>query len=188
MAQPRHDARIRDFSIRELLDTWLPAVLSIANDPEAIVLSEHPGEGDWALALQTIVDGGPVKAVARALGCEGTARWLPLVGVRVEHGRVRTVYEQTADIALHDANTLDAIIIALAADPLARRLRRCDQCRAFFLANANHRRDHSFCSDTHRRLFDVAHRDPDRMAAYMREYRKTVQRLKKKATTKRTRR
>ena len=52
-----------------------------------------------------------------------------------------------------------------------RLVRTCDQCGEMFLANGNHRRDHAFCSEEHRRAFDQANRDPKQAAAYMRQWR-----------------
>ncbi len=74
-----------------------------------------------------------------------------------------------------------AVIAALGVDTEARRLLRCDHCERFFFARAAHRRAHNFCCDDHRRAYDVAHRDPKRIAAYMREYRKNPMRKKKRS-------
>lgn len=89
------------------------------------------------------------------------------------------------DVAGHESaiaaveRELHAVVMALAVDPMAQKLRCCDwsECRRFFFARANHRREHSFCSEAHRRAFDLAARDPKETASYMRRYRQVKARL-----------
>jgi len=126
---------------------------------------------------------------------EAETRWLPRVGVRVEGGRAVRVVEGPSDLsrmevwdfATQHEDTLQAVVMALAADPLARRLRRCDwkDCEAYFLAKADHRRPHSFCRAAHRRQYDLAHRDPKATAVYMRTYREVAKHPKRRRSKKR---
>ena len=84
------------------------------------------------------------------------------------------------------ADQLLSVVMLLAHDPIARRLRRCDweECQRFYVAVRDHKRGHSFCSEEHRRLFDVATRDPAEAAAYMREWRKNRARERNRAARK----
>jgi hypothetical protein len=162
-----------------IVDLWLPRLLEIANT--------RGGLGDGVNGrlrdeLSAIVDGS----------FETGDVVLPPVAVRVTGGRAALVpvgalatlpVRQTRDerarwAEAHEAD-LQAAVAALAADRRARRLRLCAQCDAFFVAKADHRRAHSFCSDRCRQLFDHAHRDPKAQATYMRTYRKTLKRRRR---------
>ena len=186
------------FNFEEFLDVWVDALLRIVNQTDEmgeILLAHEPGDARSRLqnALQRIVDGKPGIIAAKTLENlvdDKTVRWLPRVGVRIdERGRAIPVFQKSDAYVILDEETLHTVIIVLAADPRARRLRRCDwqKCRAFFFTKANHRRAHSFCSEQHRRAYDVARRDPEQIAKYMKKYRSTVKRLKMAKTTRRGR-
>jgi hypothetical protein len=163
-----------------LVDLWLPPLLEIANT--------RGGLGDGVNgrlrdALGAIVDGS----------FETGDVVLPPVAVRVSGGRAALVpvdalatlpvRESRAERARwaeeHEAD-LHAAVAALAADRRVRRLRVCDACEAFFVAKADHRRAHSFCSDRCRQSWDHKQRDPTAQATYMRTYRRALKRRKRR--------
>jgi hypothetical protein len=170
-------------------DEWVGLILQVANTPLA-AQEDRLLQTRLQAALENIIDGGLGVAPGTPYL---THRRLPSIQMRLLRGRTVPVVDppnlpperKPRSVAPEWViegqgrrlraieSELHAVVMALAADPRARRLRRCDwaECRAFFFARADHRRQHHFCSEDHRRAHDVAHRDPKAMAEYMRGWR-----------------
>lgn len=172
----------------QLLGSWAGLILQLANAPDDKEAS--PLYGVIRRSLQNVIDekpiiappGGPIVLQLPRLGfvVQISGRITP----HVESPPIPQLppHDQTHwDVAGHVTalesieKQLLAVVAAIAADPRSRRLRRCDwkDCGIFFFAGADHRRDHHFCSEGHRRNFDRTNRDPRVMARYMKKYRAT---------------
>jgi hypothetical protein len=172
MAHLYYDAHLADI----VLDRWLSEVLRVANSNS----SSPEIRARLRDRLQQVLD-QRFEDTPPSFPYAGLP--LPRTTVRVKRGRVIIDIEQPplpitvkGRYAKGYEDLLTAVVLALAADPRARRLRRCDgnECGVFFIARANHRRVHHFCSEAHRRAYDVAHRDPKKLATYMRNYRRVL--------------
>jgi hypothetical protein len=185
----------------QLLEQWVDLVLQVANTPydEQIV---HVVHHQVQAALADVIKGGP--GIWPGAPGPPSDIALPPLAIRILRGRTAVVArapelpeEQPANWDLRSgpgleaiADQLLAVVMLLAHDPYAQRLRRCDwhECRRFYFATRDHRRTHSFCSEAHRRLFDLATRDPKAAAAYMKQWRAAVARKKGRRATGRTKR
>jgi len=170
-----------------LLEQWIGLVLQVANTP--IDQQRDPRiHRRVQNALVDVIAGGP------GLGRDGpqapTDLALPRLKVRVLRGRTVIVVDPPA-LPMVDPGAAEprwllprnrlrplelqllAVAMLLANDPHSRRLRRCDwePCRRFFFAARDHRREHSFCCDAHRRAHDIANRDRQEAATYMKQWR-----------------
>lgn len=158
-----------------LVDLLLPFVFTLANDRGKLPLTEELQELKDSLirALEVVVGKRRERLfpgisrfdlpVAFALSAKNDRKiqWVPKTGRAV------------ADWNLPGKDALIATVALLHTDPDRRRLlRRCDECRVFFIAKGNFERAHHFCSEPCRRKYDREHRDPERQRNYMRAYRK----------------
>jgi hypothetical protein len=173
-----------------LLREWMGLVLRVADTPQDQQQARVVHYQVQA-ALIDVINGGP--GVWPGAPGPGSDIPLPSVAMRILRGRTEVVARAPtlpdtpavrldAHWAVGSRTELEAIadqllsvVMLLAHDPIARRLRRCDweECQRFYVAVRDHKRGHSFCSEEHRRLFDVATRDPAEAAAYMRDWRKS---------------
>jgi hypothetical protein len=174
---------------QELLRAWMRLVLQVANTPK----DQQQGRVvhyQVQSALVDVINGGPGVWP----GAPGPQSEIPLppFAMRILRGRTEVVARAptrpetpAAELDKHwavgsrteleaIADQLLSVVMLFAHDPMARRLRRCDweDCQRFYFAMRDHKREHSFCSEEHRRFFDVATRDPTQAAAYMRDWRK----------------
>ena len=186
---------------QRLLQAWVGLVLQVANTPK----DQQQGRVvhyQVQSALVDVINGGPGVWP----GAPGPQSDIPLppVAMRILRGRTEVVARaptlpEMPMVALDKhwavgsrteleaiADQLLSVVMLLAHDPIARRLRRCDweQCQRFYFAERDHKRGHAFCCEEHRRLFDVATRDPAQAAAYMREWRKNRARERDRAARK----
>jgi hypothetical protein len=186
---------------QRLLEAWMGLVLQVANTPR----DQQQGRVvhyQVQTALDDVINGGPGVWP----GAPGPPSDIPLppVAMRILRGRTEVVARaptlpDTPPVGLDKhwavgsrteleaiADQLLSVVMLFAHDPMARRLRRCDweDCQRFYFAVRDHKRGHSFCSEDHRRLFDVATRDPAQAAAYMREWRKNRARERNRAVQK----
>jgi hypothetical protein len=163
----------------DLLSKWIDLLLQIANTPadQQKLPTIHVRISS---ALEDVIQGGHgFGAYAPQFPADLA---LPAMKVRVLHRRTELVADVPRCSALKPsdaaelsgiANQLHAVVMLLAHHPYARRLRRCDwmKCRAFFFATRDHRREHSFCCEEHRREFDLSSRDPKKRREYMKTWR-----------------
>jgi hypothetical protein len=179
--------------IDAVMDRWLPEILAAVNDdaaPFGFALS-----GDARARLRERLEWVCRAAKGEKVSWPDLApQWLPRLGVGVVNGvRMLTIEEpppspkwpiptDQAPAPPEYEEVVCAVAVALSIHPQGALLRQCDwaACGAFFLARSNHRREHSFCCQAHRRAYDVAHRDPATVAAYMREHRRELARRRKR--------
>jgi hypothetical protein len=161
------------------LRDWLDTILKIVNAPD-----ELPGATRLRKELDQMVKG---KLTARGVLATRFAHSLPPLNVSIHRNKVllTTGLAPSTEVEAEEAKeegelcwiatrhgpALQGAIIALLADRLGTLVRRCDHCGLYFVLKRNHRRQHHFCCEDHRRAFDHVHRDPTAQAEYMRKYR-----------------
>jgi hypothetical protein len=178
--------------IADLLDPWKDLVVQIANSKD-----DGPVYARVREALEHVVRGGTgsnsegpldfplpglrVRVLSRRSVVVAASPPLPERASYVGFGLHRWDLDGQETQLQSIERELLATVLMMAKDPRVSPLRRCDWtgCRMFFFAKANHRREHSFCCDDHRRAYDLAHRDPAKVAAAMRRYRAEQARRRK---------
>jgi hypothetical protein len=150
-----------------VLAAWVGPILELANGRAT---TDAEQRARLRAALENVVDGGPGIAEGTPLHAETP---LPRLKIRRLHGRAVLVAEPPPDAGGKILEEHFAVVALMAMDPRAACLRRCDwpDCRAFFFVRRDHRREHSFCCEEHRRQYDVANRDPQKVAEGMRKWR-----------------
>jgi hypothetical protein len=161
----------------------MQAVLTLANDRDRLPLTPELQEVKNSLirALEVVVGERDERLFTDVSRFES-----PLAFYLVDNDTRRRWEPSTGRLApgwnMPGKSALFATVALLHTDPDRRRLlRRCDECRRFFMAKGNFERPHHFCGEPCRRRFDVKHRDPNKQREYMRAYR---QRKKEAASSK----